>query len=341
MQIVEHLSLRDSNTFGFEACARYFSKAYSSADILELLQFVDQKDLSLLVLGEGSNVVLLDNVDGLVLKLAIPGINVSDENDDSVTLRIGAGENWHQLVTWCLAQGYFGLENLSLIPGSVGAAPVQNIGAYGVELKGVLHSVEAVDSYSQKMVILNRDACQFGYRDSIFKNAERGRYIITHVNLVLSKIPTVNICYGAIASEIGRMGCEITPQAVSDAVCQLRSAKLPDPAAIGNAGSFFKNPIIGEAQFVELKQRFPSIVAYPDTPGYTKLAAGWLIDSCGWKGYRKGEIGVHANQALVLVNYGAGQAKDLLALAEAIKSSVNDIFGVMLEMEPTVYPIPG
>lgn len=340
MQIIEQQSLRDSNTFGFDATAHYFSEAYNSADILELLTFVDQQALSVLVLGEGSNVVLLDNLDGLVLKLAIAGIELCAENETSVTLRIGAGENWHQLVKHCLSEGYFGIENLSLIPGSVGAAPVQNIGAYGVELKDVLHSVEAVDRETREIVILNAKACQFGYRDSVFKSTERGRYIITHVNLTLSKIPSTNIRYGAIASEIERMGVTITPQAVSEAVCRLRSAKLPDPDEIGNAGSFFKNPIIEETQFIELKQNFPAVVAYPDTSGYIKLAAGWLIEFCGWKGYREGEVGVHANQALVLVNYGQGQANDILALAQRIRSSVKDTFGVNLEMEPTVYPMP-
>jgi len=339
MLIVEQQSLRNKNTFGFESTARYFSEAHSVLEIIELLEFVNQKKLSLLLLGEGSNVILLDNLDGLVLKLAISGIDVLDESDDAVTLRVGAGENWHQLVMGCLSRGYFGIENLSLIPGSVGAAPVQNIGAYGVELKDVLHSVEAIDRRSRETLTLSREACQFGYRDSLFKGIERGRYIITHVNLTLSKISSINIGYGAIATEIERVGGELTPQAVSEAVCRLRSEKLPDPADIGNAGSFFKNPIIAEAQFTELKQRFPSIVAYPDAPGYIKLAAGWLIDSGGWKGYRKGDIGVHVNQALVLVNYGAGQAVDLLTMAEDIRSSVKQTFGVLLEMEPTVYPI--
>ena len=340
MQIIEQQSLRNKNTFGFEATANYFSAAHCVAEILELLRFVDLQKLPLLVLGEGSNVLLLDNIDGLVVQLAIFGIEVSVEHETSVTLRIGAGENWHQLVMQCLEKGYFGIENLSLIPGSVGAAPVQNIGAYGVELKDVLHSVEAVDRHSRETVTLSRDACQFGYRDSIFKNAEPDRYIITHVNLTLSKIPATNIRYGAIAAEVESAGEQITPQTVSDAVCRLRSAKLPDPSVIGNVGSFFKNPVVEELQCIELKQRFSALVAYPDTPGYMKLAAGWLIEFCGWKGYREEEIGVHAKQALVLVNYGEGQADDLLVLALRIRASVMDTFGVKLEMEPTIYPMP-
>jgi UDP-N-acetylmuramate dehydrogenase len=338
MQIIEQHSLRDTNTFGFDVSARYFSAAQTPAEVIALLEFADQKNLPLLVLGEGSNVVLLDNLDALVLKLMISGVEVSDEDNDSVTLRIGAGENWHQLVMGCLAQGYFGLENLSLIPGSVGAAPVQNIGAYGVELKDVLCSVEAVDRRSRQRIILSSEACQFAYRDSIFKSAEKGRYIITHINLVLSKIATTNTHYGAIEKEIRALGLRVTPKTVSDAICRLRLEKLPDPAKVGNAGSFFKNPVITQVQFNELKQRFPEIVAYSDAPGAIKLAAAWLIEFCAWKGYRKGDIGVHAKQALVLVNYGAGQADELLALANSISKSVRETFGVTLEMEPTVYP---
>jgi UDP-N-acetylmuramate dehydrogenase len=340
MHIIEQQSLRDKNTFGFDAIAHYFSVAQSAAEIVELLAFADQQSLPLLVLGEGSNVVLVNNIDGLVVKPAIQGIEVSTEDEASVTLRIGAGENWHQLVIHCLVEGYFGIENLSLIPGSVGAAPVQNIGAYGVELKDVLHSVEAVDRRSCEIVTLSRDACQFGYRESIFKSAELGCYIITYINLTLSKIPSTNTRYGAIAAEVESVGERVAPQAVSAAVCRLRLAKLPDPTEIGNAGSFFKNPVIEALKYLELKQRFPTIVAYPDTPGYMKLAAGWLIELCGWKGFRDGNVGVHDKQALVLVNYGEGQADELLALALRIRTSVKDTFGVNLEIEPTIYPMP-
>jgi len=340
MQILENYPLRDCNTFGFEATARYFCEAHSSADIIEALEFVDAHALTLLVLGEGSNVVLVDDLPGLVLKLANPGVEVVGDADGAVTVRAGAGQNWHELVCWCLEQGYFGLENLSLIPGSVGAAPVQNIGAYGVELNDVFHSLEAVDRDTLEVVTLNRDDCQFAYRESLFKSKARGRYIICHVNLTLSTLPEVNARYGAIGAEIERLGLSLTPQSVSAAVCQLRSSKLPDPAEIGNAGSFFKNPVIEDAQRIELQQQFPDVVTYPDVPGYSKLAAGWLIDQCGWKGFREAEVGVHAKQALVLVNYGTGQAGDLLALAARIKESVKQRFSVILEMEPTIYPAP-
>jgi len=340
MQILENYPLRDCNTFGFEATARYFCEAHSSADIIEALEFVDAHALTLLVLGEGSNVVLVDDLPGLVLKLANPGVEVVGDAEGSVTVRAGAGQNWHELVCWCLEQGYFGVENLSLIPGSVGAAPVQNIGAYGVELKDVFHSLEAVDRETLEVVTLNRDDCQFAYRESLFKSKARGRYIICHVNLTLSTLPEVNVRYGAISAEIERLGLTLTPQSVSIAVCQLRRSKLPDPAEIGNAGSFFKNPVITDTLCADLRQQFPGLVAYPDIPGRSKLAAGWLIDQCGWKGLREAGVGVHAKQALVLVNYDAGQARDLLALAERIKESVKQRFGVMLEMEPTIYPTP-
>lgn len=338
MQILENYSLRALNTFGFEVAARYFAEAHSTEDVLEALRFVEQHGMPLLVLGEGSNVILVADLPGLVLKLANAGVEVVGDDDHSVTLRIGAGHNWHQLVCHCLRLGYYGLENLSLIPGSVGAAPVQNIGAYGVELKDVFHSLEAVDRQTHELVTLNREDCLFGYRESLFKRNEAGRYIICHVNLTLSTIPEVNTRYGVIASEIQRQGLDLTPQTVSAVVCQLRRSKLPDPADIGNAGSFFKNPVISDAQCAALKQRFPGLVSYPEAQGYSKLAAGWLIEQCGWKGVREGDIGVHAKQALVLVNYGAGTAENLLALAARICASVQQQFSVTLEMEPTVYP---
>ncbi len=338
MQILENYSLRELNTFGFEAAARYFVEVHSAEEVLEALRFVQHHDLPLLLLGEGSNVILADDIAGLVLKLGNAGIEVVGDDEHSVTLRIGAGQNWHQLVCWCLAQGYYGLENLSLIPGSVGAAPVQNIGAYGVELKDVFHSLEAVDCQKHELVTLNRADCLFGYRESLFKGGGRGRYIICHVNLTLSTVPEANTQYGAIADELGRRGLEETPQSVSEVVCQLRRSKLPDPTEIGNAGSFFKNPVINNHHCEALKQQFPGLVAYPEAQGFSKLAAGWLIEQCGWKGVREAHVGVHEQQALVLVNYGAGTAEELLALAARIRTSVQERFGVILEMEPTIYP---
>ena len=339
-QIIQQQPLRNLNTFGFDATARYFIAAKTVEDIQVALQFIQQKSLPLLILGEGSNLILAADVQGLVLKLAIGGIELCDESADRVTLRVAAGENWHSFVQWCLQRGYFGLENLSLIPGSVGAAPVQNIGAYGVELKDVFGGLQAIDRHTGECLSLDRKACQFGYRESIFKGAERGRYIITHVDFQLSKRAQLNTRYGAIEAELARMGVEANPQRVSEAVCALRRSKLPDPSELGNAGSFFKNPVIANAQFNDLKTQFQNIVAYADKSGYTKLAAGWLIDQCGWKGFRQGAVGVHVQQALVLVNYGGGRAEELLALAARIQQSVQQRFGVELEMEPSIYPAP-
>lgn len=340
LKILEHQSLQSFNSFGFDVAARYFAEAHSLQAISEALRIADSHALELLVLGEGSNLILADDLPGFVLKVALQGIEVIDETAETVTVRASAGENWHGFVQWCLGQGYFGLENLSLIPGSVGAAPVQNIGAYGVELKDCFSHLEALDRRTGEVVTLSTEACCFGYRESIFKGPEKGRYIITHVTFTLSKTSRVNTSYGAIEAEMKRLKLPATPQGVSRAVCSLRRAKLPDPVALGNAGSFFKNPVVSNAQFEDLKIRFPEIVAYPDRDGFTKLAAGWLIEQCGWKGFREGAVGVHVKQALVLVNYGGGRADQLLGLAQRICESVQRRFGVELEMEPGIYPVP-
>lgn len=340
MKIVEHQSLQSLNTFGFNAAARYFVEANTNDDVIGALTFAEEHNLSFMVLGEGSNVVMAKDFAGLLLKLCNNAVEVLSETADEVILRVGAGKNWHELVSWTLEQGFYGLENLSLIPGSVGAAPVQNIGAYGVELKDRFHSLEAVDRQTKNLVTLNRADCQFGYRDSLFKQQGRDRYIICHVNFRLTKHYELNTCYGAVAAEIDRQGLEHTPLAVSQVVCQLRQAKLPDPKRIGNAGSFFKNPVITNEHCEHLRVAFPHLVSYADKPGFSKLAAGWLIEQCGWKGHREQHVGVHADQALVLVNYGGGQASELLALADRIKASVKECFGVVLEMEPTIYPTP-
>lgn len=339
--ILENQSLQPFNTFGFDVSARYFVEVNTVEQIGEALQFAADRSLPLLVLGEGSNLVLAEDIPELVVKLAIAGIEVVEENQEHVLVRAAAGENWHGFVQWCLEQGYYGLENLSLIPGTVGAAPVQNIGAYGVELKDVFRYLEAIDRTTGKTVTLNQNACCFSYRESIFKGASKNRYIITHVVFSLTKQASINTSYGAIAAEIKRLELAESPLAVSEAVCSLRRSKLPDPAELGNAGSFFKNPVINNEQFSTLLMSFPDIVSYPAGAGSTKLAAGWLIDQCGWKGYREGQIGVHVHQALVLVNYGGGSAADLLALAERIRDSVRNRFGVELEMEPGIYPTPG
>jgi len=304
------------------------------------MAFAVEAGLPLLVLGEGSNIVLVDDFPGVVLKLAIRGLSIIKESADSVWLEVGAGENWHRLVQWSLSEGYCGLENLSLIPGSVGAAPIQNIGAYGVELKQVFESLQAIDRNTGEQLTFELASCGFAYRDSVFKQALKDRYVITRLTLRLSKQQRLHTGYGAIEAELHNMGLqEFDAADVSRAVCNIRRSKSPDPEEIGNAGSFFKNPVIDKVQFGALKRRFPNIVAFPDPEDRIKLAAAWLIERCGWKGYRQGDIGVHSHQALVLVNYGAGHGSEILDLAHRIKGSVSDKFGIELEIEPRVYQL--
>ena len=333
----EHVSLAQLNSFGFAVSARYFLRAETVGDIQQALAFIDQHSLPLLILGGGSNLVFSDDYPGLVLQLALTGIEVLDDGPDDCLIKSAAGENWHQLVNWTLQQGYYGLENLSLIPGSVGAAPIQNIGAYGVELNSVFESLTAIDRSTGEEVVLGPAECAFGYRDSVFKGAGKERYIVTAVTLKLTKQPNLDTRYGVISDELNRMGVEQPdPAAVAEAVCRIRRSKLPDPEVLGNAGSFFKNPVVSEQHYQSLRKRFPELVSYPLADGQVKLAAGWLIDQLGWKGKRAGDVGVHDKQALVLVNHGGGNGKDVLMLARDISDSVNETYGIELEIEPMV-----
>jgi len=289
-------------------------------------------------LGEGSNIVLAGDIAALVVRQATPGIRVGEEGDDSVLLRVGAGENWHNLVVWTLHHGFYGLENLALIPGTAGAAPIQNIGAYGVELQSVLQGVSAVSVDDGKPLDLTRQDCQLAYRDSIFKHSLRDQLFITSIDLRLSKNSDVNITYPALSAALDVTGItQPTPQQVFDAVVSIRSSKLPDPSRQPNAGSFFKNPIVSKAVAKDLADRFTVMPQYEQADGRIKLPAAWMIDHCGWKGVRRGELGVHPEHALVLVNYGAGDGAQLLALANDITDSVKAMFGVELDIEPRVY----
>lgn len=336
MMIQENVSLRPFNTFGIDARAKYFAGFDSMEALREILHSPLSASHSQLVLGGGSNMLLTKNFDGIVLKNAIKGLDVIREDADHIYLKAGAGENWHGLVMHCVKNNYAGIENLSLIPGNVGASPMQNIGAYGVEIKDVFHELEAFhikDGYTRTF---NREECAFGYRESVFKNKHKGEFIITSVTYRLNKTPVFNTTYGAINTELQKMGVqELSIQAVSQAVINIRSSKLPDPKEVGNAGSFFKNPIISNPQFEELKQKFPDVVAFPAGEG-TKLAAGWLIEQCGWKGYRNGDAGCYPKQALVLVNYGHAKGGEIFELSEAIIRSVKDKFGVTLEREVNI-----
>ena len=319
-----------------DVSARYFAEARSAEDFRELLTDKKIGMLPRLILGGGTNILFTRDFDGLVIQNRIGGINKLDSDSLYYYVEAGAGELWHEFVMHCIKNNYGGVENLSLIPGSVGAAPIQNIGAYGVELKEVFHQVKAVEMQSGKAVILQKEECEFGYRDSIFKRHAKGKYIITSVVFKLTKAPKINTSYGAINAELEKMGVtQPTIAHVSQAVCNIRRSKLPDPEKIGNAGSFFKNPTIPATQYEELKKDFPAIVAYGAGSDW-KLAAGWLIEQCGWKGKRIGNTGVHTDQALVLVNYGNAKGKEVFDLSSEILRSVKEKFGIELEREVVI-----
>jgi UDP-N-acetylmuramate dehydrogenase len=335
MQIHEAFSLLPYNTFRIDVKARYFS-TFSNTEELSELTTHDSR-LTKLVLGGGSNILFVKDYDGLVLKNEIRGIEIQHEDAEHVYVKAGAGENWHQFVLHCIHHNWAGVENLSLIPGNIGAAPIQNIGAYGVELENVFLSLEAYHLQEKKVHTFTVTDCEFGYRDSVFKNRHKDQFAILSVIFRLRKKPIYHVSYGAITEELEKMGVkELSIKAVSQAVINIRSSKLPDPEKIPNSGSFFKNPEVSAAKYEELKLKFPGIIAYPLAKGTVKLAAGWMIEQCGWKGYRKGDAGCHAKQALVLVNYGNATGKEIYDLSEEILQSVNEKFGVLLEREVNI-----
>lgn len=337
----ENFSLKRYNTFGIDAAAQYFSTFKTVEQLEQCLEMEKQKTKNrkrkTLILGGGSNILLSGNVEGFVLKNEIKGIEIVSEDDDDVYVKAGAGENWHQLVLYTIKNNLAGMENLSLIPGNVGASPMQNIGAYGVDLKDVFYELEAFHLSEKNIVNFNVEDCRFGYRESIFKGKYKGQFVITNVTYRLNKIPRFNTSYGAIEQELQSMGVnELSIQAISQAVINIRTSKLPDPAVIGNAGSFFKNPEISSQQFEALKSVFTGIVGYALDNGNIKLAAGWLIEQCGWKGFRKGDAGCHTKQALVLINYGHAKGSEILSLSEKIITSVKNKFDVVLEREVNI-----
>jgi len=332
---VQHgVPLQGLNTFGLVAEADSYLEAASDAEVREALALARQLEVPLRVLGGGSNLVLPERVEGLVLRLISRGIRLLAEEGDALLVEAEAGEPWHPFVMTTLANGWYGLENLSLIPGTVGASPIQNIGAYGVELKDSCAGVTVLDRYSGELHDLGPDDCAFAYRESRFK-AEAGRWIVLRVRFHLNRQPHLVLDYGPVRQALAEAGVEQpTPEAVSTAICAIRRSKLPDPAVLGNAGSFFKNPVVTAAAAAALKEGHPTLPTYPQADGSVKLAAGWLIDQAGWRGYREGAVGVHADQALVLVNFGGASSRDVLALAERIRASVRERFGVTLDMEP-------
>ncbi|MEQ8472526.1 MAG: UDP-N-acetylmuramate dehydrogenase [Marinoscillum sp.] len=335
--IEENFPLKHSNTFGLDVYANYKASIERPEDLSELYSKDKFRTVKKMILGGGSNVLYTRNFLGLVLKMEIRGVEIVEEASESVLVKFGAGESWHQCVLWAVEHGYGGIENLSLIPGTLGAAPMQNIGAYGVELKEVFHSLEAYEINTGKIVRFYNEDCKFGYRYSVFKGPQKDKYIIANVYLRLSKKPTFNITYGNLKETLDEMGVEeLTLKNVSQAVISIRQSKLPDPAEIGNAGSFFKNPVVDNEYFDSLRAAFNDIPGYRLDEEFTKVPAAWLIDQCGWKGKRIGNIGVHDKQALVLVNHGGGRGRDIFKLSKDIQTSVQGTFGVQLETEVNI-----
>jgi len=336
LQIQENISLKPYNSFRIDAKAKFFAEIFSEDELRSLFQDELVKTQKLLVIGGGSNVLFTHDYDGLVIKISIKGIQ-SEVIDDKVMVTAGAGEVWNDFVNYCVEHRFAGVENLSLIPGTVGASPIQNIGAYGVELKDVFESCTAFEIKTGEIKTFTYHDCHFGYRESVFKGVLKGQYIITSVTFRLSAVPKINTSYGAIETELQNRGIvQPTIADVSAAVSHIRVSKLPDPSTIGNAGSFFKNPVIEKHEFADIVAKHPDVVHYPTTDDKIKLAAGWLIEQCGWKGKVIGQTGTWKNQALVLVNHGQATGAEVYHFSEQIIDSVKSTFGVTLEREVNI-----
>ncbi|ANH83958.1 UDP-N-acetylenolpyruvoylglucosamine reductase [Niabella ginsenosidivorans] len=337
MEILDTVSLKPYNTFGIEQYARHFTKAASVEELKEALLWAKKKEQPTLIIGGGSNILLTGDYNGLVIKNELQGYQVVSDDDDFVTIKVAAGEIWHQFVLHCLKHQYAGVENLALIPGCVGASPMQNIGAYGVEIKEVFCELTAVHRLDHTTKVFSKEECSFGYRESVFKNSYKDQFVITDVTYRLQKKPVFHIEYGAIRQELDRLNVtELSINAIAQAVINIRSSKLPDPAEIGNAGSFFKNPSVEQSQYLSLKKAWPDMMAYENADGTMKLAAGWLIEHAGLKGYRKGDAGIHEKQALVLVNYGNASGRELLEVCNLVTDTVFRKYGVQLHPEVNV-----
>ena len=334
MNIQKNISLKPYNTFGIDVFAREFVNVTSIDDLREVLS--NNKDL--FVLSGGSNVLLVRDIDELTLHIALNGISVLKETKKHVYVQANAGENWHEFVLWCIKNDFGGLENLSLIPGNVGTSPMQNIGAYGVEIKDTFHKLEAMEIATGKLDEFSNNDCNFGYRNSVFKNELKGKYIITSVVFKLTKEKhKLNYSYGAIQSELEKRNIDKpTIKDISDVVIDIRNTKLPNPKEIGNSGSFFKNPVISSEAFKKLQEKFPTVPSYTISETEIKVPAGWLIEQCGFKGKRFGDAGVHKNQALVLVNYGKATGKEIYNLAQEIQQTVKNTFDISLDIEVNV-----
>lgn len=335
ISIVSNADLKPLNTFGIQGKSKYLIHFKSEQQLPEILRYVSNFKGKVLFTGGGSNILFTGNWDGLIVKIETKGIEVLDEDDEYVYVKAEAGEVWDDLVNYCISRGYGGIENLSLIPGTVGSSPIQNIGAYGVELKDVFYMLEAVSLRTGEIREFYREECQFDYRYSVFKGVYKGVYLILSVIFKLSKKPLLNLSYSAVEQEINRLDLPLNIASVSQAIINIRRSKLPDPFEIGNAGSFFKNPLVSKDVFMSIKQKHGDIPYFITDEEY-KLAAGWMIEKCGWKGYREGDAGVHEKQALVLVNYGTSTGKQIKYLAEKISDSVYYHFGIQLEPEVNI-----
>jgi UDP-N-acetylmuramate dehydrogenase len=337
MKIQQNISLKSYNSFHCECIASHFSVITQKTELIAALDWCKLNQLPFLVLGGGSNMLFTKNMDALVLKMEVKGIQKINETSSNVFLNVGAGEHWHHFVTYTVQKSWGGLENLSLIPGTVGAAPIQNIGAYGAEVKNSIISVTAYDTHLAKWITLTNEECAFEYRNSIFKK-EKNRYIIWEVQFCLQKQPQLNIEYGAIREKLhDKQIKQPSLEDIANAIIQIRTEKLPDPKLIGNAGSFFKNPIVEKPFFEKLKLQYPTLIAYPISDQEYKIAAGWLIEQAGWKGKKIGNIGCYEKQALVIVNYGNGTGKEVFDFSEKIIESIKSTFGIVIEREVNIY----
>jgi UDP-N-acetylmuramate dehydrogenase len=338
MSIQQHISLKSHTTFGIEAYTSFWTEAVSEHDLNAALEFRQKHSLDLMILGGGSNILLTQDYAGLIIQNKLIGIQSETFSSNEVLVEVSAGENWHAFVQHCIANDWGGLENLSLIPGSVGASPMQNIGAYGCEIKDTFYSLRAMDFQDGSIHEFDAQQCKFGYRESIFKHEAKGRYIILSAKFKLSsKDHQIKTSYGAISQELEKVGIQNPSiRDVSNAVIAIRKSKLPDPAVIGNAGSFFKNPVIENSIVEKIRSTNPHVVSYPADENHSKLAAGWLIEAAGWKGFRRGDAGVHALQALVLVNYGNATGKEIWQLSQDVVDDVASKFGVELEREVNI-----
>jgi UDP-N-acetylmuramate dehydrogenase len=330
--VFKSFSLKNFNTFGLDYKSDIFISVKSEEAAINFVREKKNRLNPLFIAGSGSNLLFVDDYKGTILHPELKGIRVEDRDTKNILISAGAGVIWDDLVEWSAENGYYGLENLSLIPGTVGATPVQNIGAYGTEIKDTIEKVRAISVDGGSVVEFARDECKFGYRTSIFKNSQKGNYLITRVYYKLSLLPMINLSYGALKDEVAKLG-NVTLRNVRQAVINIRQSKLPDPKEYGNAGSFFKNPVVPKTLAEDLKKEYPELPFFEDKQGKVKLAAGWLIEQCGWKGKRIGDAGVHNRQALVIVNFGNATGKDIYILSEEIKRSVYARFGIELERE--------